>query len=183
MSHTCQPWYSLLRVVSLRLLALLSLGWQFAIGTGIGGIFPQQSVSCCCCCCCLGSGLFAYLYKHIALPLLDTPKESLFRTAMCFLMPTRWRPLLAVSQSDLWHATGDATRLTHTSTSTHTHTCWKAMAAGHWAKMKTLLTGSQRKRTEKVIHPAKSHFEIFQYLHSVFFKICTYYTLDLWRKV
>lgn len=114
----------------------------------LAAFFTQHSVSCCC--CFLGSGLFAYFHNHISL-LLGTPKETP-PVSDSIELPYA-NPLSAFSRISARFMACQETR--HDSqTYTHAH-AQRQMTAGHWAKMKTLLTGSWRKRTEKVIHPAK----------------------------
>lgn len=142
------------------LLALLSLGCQFAIATGIGGIFYSTFsqlllsvvvvvvvvVSLVPDCSHISTNTF---HRYLA----PQRRRLLSRTASSFLMPTRCRPL-AVSQPDLWHARRRDT--THTHTHIHSH-AQRQMAVGHWAKMKTLLTGSALKKS---FTRQKRHFEI-----------------------
>lgn len=115
-------------ILCLFFLALLSLGCQFAIATGIGGIFYSTFsqllllsvvvvVSLVPDCSHISTNTFhCYLAPQRRL--------LLSRTALSFLMPTRCRPL-AVSQPDLWHARRRDTTHTHT----HTHTL---MHKGKW---------------------------------------------------
>lgn len=137
------------------LLALLSLGCQFAIATGIGGIFYSTFsqlllsvvvavvvvVSLVPDCSHISTNTF---HRYLA----PQRRRLLSRTASSFLMPTRCRPL-AVSQPDLWHARRRDTTHTHT----HTHSCTKAN--GRWPLGENE-NAFDRKRTEKVIHPAKT---------------------------
>lgn len=137
-------------ILCLFFLALLSLGCQFAIATGIGGIFYSTFsqlllsvvvvVSLVPDCSHISTNTF---HRYLA------PQRRLLlsRTALSFLMPTAFSRISARFM---------ACQETRHDSQTYTHAhAQRQMAAGHWAKMKTLLTGSWRKRTEKVIHPAK----------------------------
>lgn len=101
------------------------------------------------CCCFLGSGLFAYFHKHIS-PLLGTPQETP-PVSDSFELPYA-NPLSAFGRISARFMACQETR--HDShTHTHTQSCTKAN--GRWP-LDENENAFDRKRTEKVIHPAKT---------------------------